>query len=186
MWVEMILISIALSIDAFAVGISYGVQKIKIESKAFGIVGLVSILIMSISLNVGKKMAVFFPEDVLRIIGVSILVLLGISFIRKSLYTKEQPAMCDYDQSKDISWIEGIAVGVAISIDTVSVAIGLSASGLYNMFIPWLVGVTQILFLFLGCICGKSVKLKMVDSEKRCNILSGFLLILIAVVRAFS
>ena len=42
----MILISIALSIDAFAVGISYGVQKVRIEPKAFGIVGLISILII--------------------------------------------------------------------------------------------------------------------------------------------
>ena len=104
----MILISIALSIDAFAVGISYGVQKVKIEPKAFGIVGLVSILIMSVSLNIGKKMASYFPDDVVRILGVSILILLGVSFIRKSLYAdKEQQAMCDYDQSRDISWIEG-------------------------------------------------------------------------------
>lgn len=183
----MILISIALSIDAFAVGISYGVQKVKIEPKAFGIVGLVSILIMSVSLNIGKKMASFFPDDVVRIIGVSILILLGVSFIRKSLYAdKEQQAMCDYDQSRDISWIEGIAVGAAISIDTVSVAIGLSASGFHNMFIPWIVGVMQIVFLLGGCICGKNVKIKMVNSEKRCGILSGCLLILIAVMRVFT
>ena len=183
----MILISIALSIDAFAVGISYGVQKVKIEAKAFGIVGLISILIMSISLSIGKKMTSYFPDDVVRIIGVSILVLLGVSFIRKSLYAdKEQQAMCDYDQSKDISWIEGIAVGAAISVDTVSVAIGLSASGFHNMFIPWLAGVMQIVFLFVGCICGKNVKLKIMDNEKSCGILSGCLLILIAVVRAFS
>lgn len=183
----MILISIALSIDAFAVGISYGVQKVKIEPKAFGIVGLVSILIMSVSLNIGKKMASYFPDDVVRIIGVSILILLGVSFIRKSLYAdKEQQAMCDYDQSRDISWIEGIAVGAAISIDTVSVAIGLSASGFHNMFIPWIVGVMQIVFLLGGCICGKNVKIKMVNSEKRCGILSGCLLILIAVMRVFT
>lgn len=183
----MILISIALSIDAFAVGISYGVQKVKIEPNAFGIVGLVSILIMSVSLNIGKKMASFFPDDVVRIIGVSILILLGVSFIRKSLYAdKEQQAMCDYDQSRDISWIEGIAVGAAISIDTVSVAIGLSASGFHNMFIPWIVGVMQIVFLLGGCICGKNVKIKMVNSEKRCGILSGCLLILIAVMRVFT
>ena len=183
----MILISIALSIDAFAVGISYGVQKVKIEPKAFGIVGLVSILIMSVSLNIGKKMASYFPDDVVRILGVSILILLGVSFIRKSLYAdKEQQAMCDYDQSRDISWIEGIAVGAAISIDTVSVAIGLSASGFHNMFIPWIVGVMQIVFLLGGCICGKNVKIKMVNSEKRCGILSGCLLILIAVMRVFT
>ena len=183
----MILISIALSIDAFAVGISYGVQKVRIEPKAFGIVGLISILIMSLSLNFGKKMTSYFPDDVVRIIGVSILVLLGVSFIRKSLCAEKEPqAMCDYDQSKDISWIEGIAVGAAISVDTVSVAIGLSASGFHNMFIPWLVGVMQIVFLFVGCICGKNVKLKIMDNEKRCGLLSGCLLIVIAVVRAFS
>ena len=129
---------------------------------------------MSVSLNIGMKMASFFPDDVVRIIGVSILILLGVSFIRKSLYAdKEQQAMCDYDQSRDISWIEGIAVGAAISIDTVSVAIGLSASGFHNMFIPWIVGVMQIVFLLGGCICGKNVKIKMVNSEKRCGILSG-------------
>ena len=99
---------------------------------------------------------------------------------------KEQQAMCDYDQSRDISWIEGIAVGAAISIDTVSVAIGLSASGFHNMFIPWIVGVMQIVFLLGGCICGKNVKIKMVNSEKRCGILSGCLLILIAVMRVFT
>lgn len=187
MWMEIILISIALSIDAFAVGISYGAQKVRIEPKAFGIVGLISIIIMFLSLNLGKKMASYFPEDVVRIMGISILVLLGVSFIRKSLYAnEEQQAICDYDQSKNISWIEGIIVGLAISIDTISVAIGLSASGFHNMFIPWLVGVMQIVFLLGGCICGKNVKLKMIDSEKRCGVLSGCLLIVMAVVRAFS
>lgn len=187
MWVEMILISVALSIDAFAVGISYGVQKVKIEPKAFAIVGLISMLIMSLSLRIGKQMSYFFPEDVIRIIGVSILVLLGMSFIRKSLYAeKQQQAMCDYDRSKDISWIEGIAVGVAISIDTISVAIGLSASGFYSLFIPWIAGMMQILFLLGGCICGKNLRVQKLNSEKYCGILSGFLLIVIAIVRALS
>lgn len=183
MFLQMCIIAISLSIDAFGIGMAYALKKIEISWKAECVISLISIFVMYVSLKLGVYLTRFFSEDILKILGISFLVLIGVGFIYNSIFERDN-TIYDLDSSKKIDVFEAAILGFVLSIDTVSVGLAIAALGLYTVVIPCLTGIMQGIFLILGkCTGGKGVKIK---NEKICGIISGTLMICIAIIRGIS
>lgn len=182
MLLNILLISISLSIDAFGVGISYKMKGVKITTFAKIIIGLVSVCIMWLSLKAGNIILYFFPANVANIIGVGILALIGLTFIRNALFGRDE-AIYDFDKSKNIEVGEAIVLGFVLSADSISAGIAATTMGLGNTIIPFVVGGMQVVFLYLAdlMISHSSVIRRM--NRKVCGVFAGCLLLLIAVIR---
>ncbi|BCN32003.1 manganese efflux pump [Anaeromicropila herbilytica] len=182
---SIIIISISLSIDALGIGVSYKIKGVRIQREAKAIIGIVSMLMMLVAVMIGRHMSYYMPEDVCKIVGISILVLMGASIIRNSINHEEENTY-DRDHSMEITGIEAILLALALSLDSVSAGIAVAAIGLGNLIIPVCVGLTQMFFLALGeWLVGRFHQLQNLNS-KVCGLFSGSLLILIAIIRAIN
>lgn len=179
---QIIVISISLSIDALGIGIAYPLRGVKVGALAKTIIGLISCGVMFVSILVGKEMTKYIPADVMMIIGTSILVLMGVIYIRNSLFSDEE-ASYDLDESKKIDLFEAIILGFALSADSISAGIAVVAIGMQSTLIPIVVGLTQVGFLTVGnLLIVKFSRIRKMNS-KVCGVFSGALLILIAIIR---
>lgn len=184
MLLQILVISVSLSIDALGIGIAYQLRGVKVGIAAKAIIGIMSCMIMYLSILVGQQIAKAIPIDVMQIIGTAILVLMGVIYIRNSLFSDEE-ATYDLDQSKKIEILEAIVLGAALSADSISAGIAIVAIGLEGRIIPVIVGMMQVIFLSVGGqLLKRFSKVREVNS-KVCGVISGLLLILIAIVRCF-
>lgn len=178
-------ISISLSIDALAIGISYYLKGVRITTTAKLIIGAMSAIAMLVSLQLGNYLMLILPTEVMKILGVSLLILIGIVFIRNSLFGIPE-AIYDFDKSANIEWIEALVLGVALSVDTMSAGVAIAAIGFYHMAIPIMVGMMQMLFLYIGAWVVQKSNVMKKGSGKACGVFSGVLLIIIAILRGIA
>lgn len=185
MLLNIILISISLSIDALGIGVSYQLKGVSISTVGKIIIGLVSTMIMWISLVTGEVLIVVLPVYVTKLLGIGILMLMGSIVIGKSLFGNND-STCDIDGSKKIDPLEALLLGFALSADSISSGIAIVTLGLGNQFIPIMVGVMQMFFLYSGSLLvSKSKSMNKID-EKICGICSGGILIIIALLRGIT
>lgn len=180
MFLQIAIIAISLSIDAFGIGMAYALKKIDISWKAECIISFISIFIMYVSLKIGRYLTDFFSEDSLQILGSLFLILIGVGFIYNSFFEKDN-TIYDFNASQKIDIFEAVILGAALSVDTISVGLVIAALGLYTITIPCLTGIMQGVFLVLGkYIATKGIRIK---NDKICGIISGSLMICIAILR---
>ncbi|XID95627.1 sporulation membrane protein YtaF [Paenibacillaceae bacterium WGS1546] len=75
----LLLLSFAVSLDGFGVGITYGVRKIKIPATSVFIISACSGLVILLSMTVGVAMAKWIPPQGASAIGAVILIGIGIA-----------------------------------------------------------------------------------------------------------
>lgn len=182
MWFSFLILSVTLSIDAFGIGIAYAVKSIGIPIKAKLMIGMLSAGILWLSALTGELMARFLPEWCIKYLGVLIICIIGIIFIRNSL-KNNTGSTYDFDSSKKIEGIETIFLAVALSADSISVGMAAAALGYSWFILGLLVGIVQILFLFAGeAAVRKNSRLSKSNGGKS-GIISGILLIIIGIMR---
>ena len=78
---------------------------------------------------------------------------------------------------------EAIFLGLALSLDSISIGFGASAIGINTLLFPLLISIFQIIFLSIGRIIGNNI----IDVSKLpkniWNIISGILLICIGFIK---
>lgn len=205
----LILLSVSLSMDSLGIGISYGIRKIRIPWSAKLIICAISMIITAIAVTLGTLILVVIPGKVAEIIGILMLAFLGLFIILSAVLPKREkksksvrsivlkplgitvkiirnPVSCDFDKSKHIDILEAVYLGIALSID--SFAAGVSSvisGGINSLMIPVAVGLAQLLFLTLGDTIGKKISsISKIDS-KVFVVISGSLLIVMALLRVF-
>nr|WP_087972796.1 sporulation membrane protein YtaF [Oceanobacillus rekensis] len=174
----LILLVIAVSLDGFGVGITYGIQKIKVPIIALLIIMLCSGLIVYTSMVIGDLLSIFITEKTAKILGGSILILLGLfSFVNiiRSRLKKSQtnqpkipqatkidhlktvittPDNADLDRSGSISWGEAFLLGLALALDAFGAGIGASMLGYSPLLTALLTACMSGFFLYLGMSLG--------------------------------
>lgn len=181
---QILMISVCLSIDAFGIGVSYVVKGVRIGFISRIMIGMMSALVMHISMVAGDICLQFFPETVMKIIGCSILFLIGITFIKNSLFGEEADKY-DFNKSCAIEWTEAVVLGLALSADAFSAGFAVSALDVSSKIVPVCVGLMQIGFLYAGSFTALKCKALNQVNAKVCGVCSGCLLILIAVLKSF-
>lgn len=201
------LLVIAISIDAFAVSVTYGIRKIKIPLVSAMIISLTGTGFLLISLFCAKLFSSFLQESTCKILSIILLMIIGLTdlfqstiktYLRKNkgqanvsfsvfnisfaidIFIDETKA--DRDNSKTLSAKEAVLLAIALSID--SLATGFSA-GLSLSNIP-----LQIIFCFIAgivfCLTGRLIGEK-IQAKSRIDLswLSGVMLIALAVTKFF-
>lgn len=90
MFLQLLFLTLALSIDSLGIGVSYGVRKIKFSHFSFLIISLISLAFSSLSLSIGSAISIIFSEKITSFISILILVILGLFIIKKGLEKPEE------------------------------------------------------------------------------------------------
>lgn len=211
MLLNALILALSASIDSLGVGISYGLKKTKIYFLAYLVLVMISFIITALSMVLGNMLTSFMSPNVTKVIGSVILFGIGIFIIYEATLKKEKikkivfpqhreynifiksfgitiniikdPINSDIDSSNKIDMKEAIFLGLALSLDSISIGFGASAIGINTLLFPLLISIFQIIFLSIGRIIGNNI----IDVSKLpkniWNIISGILLICIGFIK---
>ncbi|WP_343210549.1 manganese efflux pump [Anaerolentibacter hominis] len=180
---QMVLFSFSVSIDAFGIGMSYGVRGIRVPLPEKLAIGLVSWGVMWAALKTGLFLTGTLSGQIVKGLGSLVLVGMGIYYICSGIWNKGKE--CDLDNSMVIDLKEACLMGALLSLDSGSLGVAAAAIGVYHWILPVMVGVFQTLVFSLGTVMAghRLLKKKKINSG---GILSGVLLISIALFRFFA
>lgn len=90
MILSVFLIAISLSLDAFGVGIVYGIRNVNIPLVSKIVICFMSVIYSGLALMVGKAVYDILPGEAAGIIGTVILALMGVFIIFQAMLQKEE------------------------------------------------------------------------------------------------
>lgn len=182
MFIYFIIMSIALSVDALGIGISYRLNGVRIPLRSKLIIGIVTTAIMIGALMVGSLFHNGLPGQISKFLGAGVLILTGIIFIRNSL-AQEEKETYDFDHSREIEVLEAILLAVALSADSIGAGIAVASTGMDSCMFGLMVGAMQLIFLFLADFLVEKVTSIQKFNQKVCGLISGCLLLIIGILR---
>ncbi len=178
---NILLLVIALSIDAFVAGFAYGVDKIRIPFLSMSVIGSFSAISLWISLLAGRGLLVGLSPGFARFISITLLFVVGLAklfdgtikcIIRRKepmekhldfhmfdfrflLTVYADPNKADKDKGGILSAKEACSLGIALSIDSMAAGIGAGIAAapiLFPVILAFIMGASAIgLGVFLGC-----------------------------------
>lgn len=167
-----LVIAISLSMDAFSLSLAYGTLDLskKNINKLSIIVGIYHFFMPLIGLFLGNLILQFFPINP-NIIVTIVLCFIGLQMIIETFKNDEN--------MKVMSFAELLLFGLAVSIDSFSVGIGLNAINNNFIFCSFVFSVSSFLFTYLGLILGKKVNQLI---GKASTFIGGIVLIIIGIM----
>lgn len=164
-------IAVSLSMDAFSLSLAYGTFGLSKKEmlKLSGIVGVYHFFMPLLGLIVGKIFLKVFPINP-DIIVFIVLLFIGIQMIIESLKTETI--------EKKTSFFELLIFGLAVSIDSFSVGIGLGSISNHYVVCSILFSLSSFLFTYLGLNLGKIINHII---GKISTIIGGIVLIIIGI-----
>ncbi len=174
--IELLLLAVALSMDAFAVSLCKGLSMKKATLKASCICGIWFGGFQALMPLIGFFLGNIFAgaiEAVDHWVAFALLVLIGLNMLREAFGPKEECDCADADLSVKTMFV----MAIATSIDALAVGIGLSATGGVNIWLA--VGLIGIITFLLS---GVGVKIGNIFGsryEKGAQITGGAILMLL-------
>lgn len=179
--VEWLFLIIALSLDAFLVSITYGLDNIKVNFASV-IIAFISTLFLFLSLSFATYIQSFLSEQTALALSAGLLMLLGSCSLFKSLWKswlgklKKQP-MCvkfknivllleivedekkaDIDNSNTLSMHEALMLSMALSLDSLASGFAYGLSMTPTILVYLINFIVSLLFVPLGLMIGKMMK----------------------------
>ncbi|WP_042222297.1 sporulation membrane protein YtaF [Oceanobacillus manasiensis] len=160
----LLLLVVAVSLDGFGVGVTYGMRKIHVPVAALCIIMLCSGGIVLVAMSIGTGITALLSPEITRYIGGGILIAIGsLTFYNnlRSGKTQQQnqnaittvltdPNKADLDKSGNISTSEALLLGAALALDAFGAGIGASMLGYPPVLTAILVACMSGIFLFSG------------------------------------
>ena len=163
------------NIDNIAIGISYGIKKIKIGSKINLIIATLMAIITYITMFIGKSISNLFNVNLIYKVGAYLLILIGIYLLFKEIFSKIKD-----NDSKNLSnlTIKNISI-IVFTLSTNNIATGIAASMIgINIYLTFLFTlIFSFLLLYIGNKIGRNILNNHI--EKYSNILSALILIVL-------
>lgn len=211
--IGIIILAIALSLDALSVGIVYAIKEIRIPLFSKMSICFFSMVYSLVALLVGNKITRFLSPLTAKYLGITLLLFMGLgiiiqAFLKKpSLKTEAEksesetlikivfkslgvtimvtrdPLAFDLDHSGSISSLEALMLGLALSVDAIGVSIGSALTGFHSLFIPISIGLFQLIFIYLGTYLGNKIGCCWKYDQKILSLLPGLMLIFLALTR---
>ena len=173
-FVEILLIGIGLSMDAFSVSVCKGLATKKFSWKMALICGLWFGIFQALMPLIGYLLGVQFEQFITSIdhwIAFGLLFLIGANMIREALSRKE-----DESADSSLGFKTMLLLAVATSIDALAVGISFACIQVKIWSSVLIIGVTTFLFSVLGVKIGNVFGSKF---ERSAGIVGGIILILI-------
>lgn len=179
-----LLFAISANTDNFVVGLSYGIKKIKIGFISNFIISFISMVGTVLSMSLSKVILKNIPGNLSKLIGSTILIIIGSWTIIKPLIKKvsqdgllENPEKVDKDNSSTIDSKESIILAIALTINNIGLGIGASITGLNILLTSLLTFVLSIIMILIGFFLGTNYLSKAFG--KSATIVSGLIIILL-------
>lgn len=144
------LIAVSLSMDAFSLSLAYGTLNIE-KSKRILLaltVGVYHFLMPIIGMNVGKTILYILPIKPTTVVFI-VLLIIGVQMIIESFKEEKQISL--------LKFTEYLIFGLAVSIDSFSVGIGLNAIYGKPIISALIFSICSLLFTYLGLYLGTKI-----------------------------
>ncbi len=207
-WVSLCFLALAVSVDGFGVGLTYGLRRMRIPFKSILIISIFSAVSMLVAMGFGSLLQLWISDILAQRIGGGILIALGgwvlyqmfrnnkeaektvserillhyeIRSLGVVISILRKPTTADFDDSGTITGIEAIMLGAALSLDAFGAGIGASMVGFPPIETALLIACMSSLFLLLGLKFGNfTSNIKWMD---KLSFLPGCLLIILGFMR---
>ncbi|MBO3459273.1 sporulation membrane protein YtaF [Aetokthonos hydrillicola Thurmond2011] len=200
-----VFLALSSNVDNFAIGIAYGVKRIKIGISGNFIIAIFSSLGTYCSMSIGAILAKFLSHNLANLLGSGALVAIGIWGIWDAIITERkekrrknkssvnelsyttfinEPERADLDKSRLIDVRESLTLAFALTINNIAGGVGAGLSGVNIFITTYLTFVLSITAIFFGYFLGARFTAQM--SGKITGILSGCLIICIGIYEYFS
>ena len=177
--IELILLAIGLSMDAFAVSICKGLAMQKTTIKHGAICGAWFGGFQALMPLIGFFLGSFFADAIKSVdhwIAFGLLAFIGINMLREAL-SKE--CDCEEESNADLGFKTMLVMAIATSIDALAVGISLAMAGNVNIFTAvLLIGIVTFWFSFAGVKIGNLFGSRF---EKKAELAGGVILVLLGV-----
>lgn len=209
MWLQLIILSVALSIDGFGVGVSLGMRGMKIPFKSIVVISICSAVSLGVAMLIGDFISQNISHGAAGKTGGVILILLGIWYVfqffkkekdtieaqskEKMIFNYEikslgvvisilqKPTDVDFDKSGTITGVEALVLGIALSLDAFGAGIGAAMIGISPLVLAATIGIMSSIFIWSGLQSGKLLSKNKV--VKNLSFLPGVLLIIIGILK---
>ena len=175
--IELFILAVGLSMDAFAVSVCKGLAMKKAPAKAMALCGAWFGGFQALMPLIGFFLGTLFIDAISAIdhwIAFALLALIGINMLREAL-GKDEGEQTDADLSVRTMFV----MAVATSIDALAVGISLAMAGVGNIYLAvLLIGATTFALSAVGVKVGSVFGSKY---EKKAEIVGGVILILLGV-----
>lgn len=174
--ISSVIFALSVNIDAFLVGMSYGIRRIRIPLWQNLLISLISFLGTVLSLFLGRQILTLLPAFLADYLGSGILFILGIYYMLKSFHMP-QNSLHSESIPPALPVREILLLGAALSLNNIGIGIGASISG--TMLLPAAVFtfLTSALFLLTGNYLGNASRFRL--SGRYADLLSGGTLVLL-------
>ncbi len=176
-FVELFLLAIGLSMDAFAVSICKGLSEKKAGLRESAICGVWFGGFQGLMPLVGFFLGTLFAEAIKAFdhwVAFGLLAIIGINMFKEA-FSKD----CDCDNNGDMSFKTMFVMAVATSIDALAVGISLAMAGNVNIWVAVvLIGATTFLLSGLGVKIGNIFGGRF---EKKAQMAGGVILVLLGI-----
>lgn len=208
--VTFLLLTLAVSLDGFGVGIMYGMRRIKVPLISIMIISLCSGLVIAASMYLGQFLLQAMTPEVAKRIGAFILIGIGVWAIVQLLLQKSNhvapsktenkrvfyfeikrlglviqilrtPVKADMDRSGIISATEATLLGIALSFDAFGAGIGAALIGFSPLWTSLCIAISSGIFIVLGLKTG--VIFANINWLRKVSILPGFILIVMGIMK---
>ena len=183
-YLTIVLFALAVSADGFAVGMAYGIGKIRIPFFSLLVISLASALAVSLSMLCGKGLAELLSPQMSSYVGAIIILGLGIYFLLTAGKEKinslensqeepllafsikplgiivqilKQPSRADFDCSGEISTSEAFFLGLALAMDALGAGIGIAMTGSNILYTAICVGMLKFILVNSGIFLGSKI-----------------------------
>ena len=175
--IELFILAVGLSMDAFAVSVCKGLAMKKAPAKAMVLCGAWFGGFQALMPLIGFFLGTLFIDAISAIdhwIAFALLALIGVNMLREAL-GKDEGEQTDADLSVRTMFV----MAVATSIDALAVGISLAMAGVRNIYLAvMLIGATTFALSAVGVKVGSVFGRKY---EKKAEIVGGVILILLGV-----
>lgn len=169
----------SVNIDAFLVGMSYGLRRQHITLLQNFFISFISFAGTILSIFSGSVILFFLPPLLTAFLGSGILLCLGIYYLLKSLfsYLGKLPASKESSLRLPLSFKATVLLGLSLSCNNIGIGIGASLGGISFLSTGLITFVTSVLFLAWGNLLGRSSFFCL--SETGADLISGLTLLLL-------
>lgn len=203
----LVLFALAVSADGFAVGMAYGISKIRIPFLSLLVIALASALAVSLSMLCGVGMTELLPPRISSCAGAIIILCIGGYFLLSTCREKidsldngdhepllafsikslgiivqilKQPSRADFDCSGEISAKEAFFLGLALAMDALGAGIGMAMTGSNILYTAVSVGMLKFILVNGGILLGSKINTS--GLKNFASLVPGLILITIGII----
>lgn len=181
LWIQILMLVIAISVDALGAGFVYGVGGVRMPVPSVFIVSAVSALMLGLAMAAGNVLGGYLAADFTAQISFLILFVLGLV---KLFQQDDKRKIREADRDKDhvLAAGEAVLLGAALSLDSVAAGIGV---GVEPGQMLWAVPAAFVINFCMMQLGGSAGRLLTGRIHMNLNRMSGLLLMALAIIRVF-